>query len=32
MPLPPWAVMSALGNPVVQQLEKLAEKYYGDGA
>jgi hypothetical protein len=32
MPLPPWAVMSALGNPVIQQLEKLAEKYYGDGA
>jgi len=32
MPLPPWAVMSALENPVVQQLEKLAEKYYGDGA
>jgi len=32
MPLPPWAVMSALENPVIQQLEKLAEKYYGDGA
>lgn len=29
MPLPPWAIMSALaGNSVLQQLEKLAEKYY----
>ena len=26
MPLPPWAVMSALENPVIQELEKLAEK------
>jgi len=25
MPLPPWAVMSALKNPVIQQLEKLVE-------
>jgi len=32
MPLPPWAVMSAFENPVIQELEKLAEKYYGDGA
>jgi len=32
MPLPPWAVMSVLANPVVQQLDKLAEKYYSDGA
>ena len=32
MPLPPWVVMSALENPVIQQLDKLAEKYYGDGA
>jgi hypothetical protein len=32
MPLPPWAVMSAFENPVIQELEKLAEKYYSDGA
>jgi len=32
MPLPPWAMLSALENPVIHELEKLAEKYYGDGA
>ncbi len=32
MPLPPWAVMSALKNPVIQQLEKLVENSDADGA
>ena len=31
MPLPPWAVMSALENPVIQELEKLAEKSDASG-
>lgn len=32
MPLPPWAVMSALKNPVIQELEKLLEKSDADSS
>ena len=31
-PLPPWAMVSVLEYPVIQQLENLAKKYYGGGA
>jgi len=30
--LPPWARVSTLEYPVLQQLENLAKKYYGGGA
>ena len=31
MPLPPWGVMSAMGTPVIPELEKLAEELDGGG-